>query len=75
VTRHRPTCAARYFRRFEDKGERIAESNPPAAARIVLRIRVTVERFAAIQRGKRWVWRFLAIAAWGRRNGTKSLMA
>jgi hypothetical protein len=50
-------------------GERVAESNPPAAARMVLRIRVMVERLAGIQHGKRWVWRFLAIAAQGRRNG------
>ena len=46
MTRHRLTYAARYFRRLEDIRERITEDNPPAANRMVLRIRAAVERLA-----------------------------
>jgi plasmid stabilization system protein ParE len=47
VRRYRLTYAARYFRRLEDIREHIAEDNPPAADRMVLRIRVAVARLAA----------------------------
>jgi addiction module RelE/StbE family toxin len=46
VTRHRLTYAARYFRRLGDIRDRIAEDNPPAANRMVLRIRTAVARLA-----------------------------
>jgi len=46
VTGRRLAYAARYFRRLEDIRERIAENNPPAANRMVLRIRAAVARLA-----------------------------
>lgn len=47
MTQRRLEYAARYFRRLEDIRERIAEDNPAAARRTVLRIRAAVERLAA----------------------------
>lgn len=44
MTRYRLTYAARYFRRLEDIREFIAKDNPPAANRMVSRIRAAVER-------------------------------
>jgi len=46
VTQRRLQYAARYFRRLEDIRERIAEDNPEAAMRVVLRIRAVVQRLA-----------------------------
>jgi len=46
VTQRRLEYAARYFRRLEDIRERIAEDNPEAAMRVVLRIRAVVQRLA-----------------------------
>jgi addiction module RelE/StbE family toxin len=46
VTQRRLEYAARYFRRLEEIRERIAEDNPAAATRTVLRIRATVERLS-----------------------------
>jgi len=44
VTERRLEYAARFFRRLEDIRERIAEDNPEAATRVVLRIRAAVQR-------------------------------
>ena len=44
MTPRRLEYAARYFRRLEEIRERIAEDNPAAATRTVLRIRAAVER-------------------------------
>ncbi len=46
MTQRRLQYAARYFRRLEDIRERIAEDNPEAAMRVVLRIRAVVQRLA-----------------------------
>ncbi len=46
MTQRRLEYAARYFRRLEDIRERIAEDNPEAAMRVVLRIRAVVQRLA-----------------------------
>ncbi|MBV8121178.1 MAG: type II toxin-antitoxin system RelE/ParE family toxin [Alphaproteobacteria bacterium] len=46
MTRRRLEYAPRYFRRLEDIRERIAADNPPAASRMVERIRAAVTRLA-----------------------------
>jgi len=46
VTERRLEYATRYFRRLADIRERIAEQNPAAATRMILRIRTAVGRLA-----------------------------
>jgi addiction module RelE/StbE family toxin len=46
VTPRRLEYAPRYFRRLEDIRERIAAENPPAAMRMIERIRAAVTRLA-----------------------------
>src|SRR5262249_4197948 len=64
LTRRRLEYAPRYFRRLDDIYERIATDNPAAAARVILRIRMAVERLSTMP----------AIGRPGRGPGTRGLV-
>ena len=64
MTRHRLVYPRRYRRRLEDIHELIAADNPDAAARVIERIRIAVERLRE----------FPALGRPGRIDGTRELV-